>query len=357
MTNRKKNKLTEPQSLADLARTLPEAAVSYGRDEFPYSPEERRARLEELFAPPGAWGDLSGHRLSVALRIVTALAGAGGHASLGDSLAHVERGWSEYVPGQAQGIPSSAPPYFSAVVSAELPLLPHAIVEQGDHETVAKYARTARLVARALGIVRDREGRLGLDCLLDDMAELRPWPDRHAIVAIEHALTLRTYEAACVTPLNEDEPGAEPASFAKARALLLGSYKLSTSEADHFLALARRRAMETLPETLELARSEQIVQLADLARRCAQSLSLRDEIAARRLLAQVSGTTRGVVEDAMSEFIGVVRSVSQRRDELPAPTRVALPSAEPEALAPEPYDDGAEDDDGEALRAFDRENA
>jgi hypothetical protein len=99
--------------------------------------------------------------------------------------------------------------------------------------------------------------------------------------------------------------------------------------------------------------SSPVVQLKNLARRCAQSLSLRDEIAARRLLAQVVGTTRGAVEDAMSDFIGVVRAVSRRRDELPAPRRPALPPAEPEALHAEPDDD---EGDREALEAYGREN-
>ena len=96
----------------------------------------------------------------------------------------------------------------------------------------------------------------------------------------------------------------------------------------------------------------------DLARRAATALHLGSEIAARRLLAQVSRVKRSIPEDAAIEFLNVVRPVSARQDALDDAREVAAlqsrtEDAEPVKLEREELDVFDDPDD---LAEFDPEN-
>jgi hypothetical protein len=134
--------------------------------------------------------------------------------------------------------------------------------------------------------------------------------------------------------------------------MLRAEFHLSQPEVDSVLAMARRRALETLPKSIEAMRALQLAALEDAAGRAGQTLDMRSEAAFRRLIVQTAGLTRTAPEDAMRDFLETVRKVSARR-ELAEPQRPALPPRhrEPELVA-EQDDDG----DEEALEAYDREN-
>lgn len=132
--------------------------------------------------------------------------------------------------------------------------------------------------------------------------------------------------------------------------MLCEEFHLSQPEVHSVLAMARRRALETLPESIEAMRALQLAALEDVARRAGQTLDMRSEAAFRRLIVQTAGLTRTAPEDAMRDFIDVVRRVSSRR-ELPDPQRPALSPRHPESEFV-----AGQDDDAEALADFDREN-
>ena len=109
-----------------------------------------------------------------------------------------------------------------------------------------------------------------------------------------------------------------------------------------------------MPSGQDSLRALQFHALEELARRAASSLDLCSEIAARRLLAQVSGVTRTAPEDLQQEFLGVVRKIAAIQDArtvhlLPAPPAVRKPRVIEAEVA-------RDDDDGEALADFDRES-
>lgn len=118
--------------------------------------------------------------------------------------------------------------------------------------------------------------------------------------------------------------------------------------------MVRAKAVSMLHASQDAFRAAQLMQLEDIARRASQGMDIKSEIAARKLIASVSGVTRSEPDDAMRDFLAVVRSVSAKRERLGEARRPALPPAlEPEPLDPEPEDD---EDDREALGAYDREN-
>jgi len=348
------------QSLADFAAGLHEAKSG---DAFrPLTREEVRERLEEVFGRVQAH---EGHRLAVAWRIARAIAAAQGHLSQEDGLAVVpEAAWREHAKSPVQGHADGTPPWVVQVASAEVPILPHALLEADDTSGLNAYYETVCLVAARLGLRNDRPSRLGLcsllDVLLGQEEDGTSWPKPWQLVALEDALVEEVFEEATSSP---DAGGI--ASERRASNYLLYELGLTRPEAESVLAMARERAIRAMPTGQEALRALQFHALADGARRAAQSHDLRAEVAFRRLLAQVTGVTRTEPEDALGAFVQTVRQIAGAPVEATAlgPGRAQLPSPQSghtvqsdraihgEAVEP------SYDSEKEALRAFDEENA
>jgi hypothetical protein len=334
---------TNPRGLAAFAGRLTEVAV----EEAPrrLSDAEALERLEEAF---GSVEADAGHRLAVAWRLARALGAAQGHLDTDTPLAAVpERAWSEHTAGTIQGHPEGTAPWIIEAAHAPIGLRPSA-------QAAGEFREVAWSIASRLGIRRTREGRLGLLSLLDaiDGEGTVSWPEPWQLVALEDALVLHTFETATRTA-DPNDKDVEPASEVKAARLLREEFGLTEPEVASVLALAHRRALDAMPSGQDSLRALQFHALEDLARRAASSLDLRSEIAARRLLAQVSGVTRTAPEDLQQEFLGVVRKIAAIQDARPV---LALPAPRSEAGPRVIEAEVMGDDDGEALADFDREN-
>lgn len=94
------------------------------------------------------------------------------------------------------------------------------------------------------------------------------------------------------------------------------AYGISRRECLGLVRLARADAMTYGRSSVEDDRALMVAQLKDFADRAREAMNMGDEIRALRELARVQGLTRTEPEDKMSEFLGVVRRVSGRRDAL-----------------------------------------
>jgi len=293
-------------------------------------------RLEEAFGRVRAE---PGHGLAVAWRLARALGAAQGHLDPDSPLSAVpERAWRERVAGATQGHTEGTAPWIIDVASASVGLGP-------TEQTIEEFGEVVLLLAARLGIRRTRDGRLGLGILLEllEGLNLAEWPEPWKLVAIEDALVLHTFEVATCSPSTTSRD-IEPASEVKAARMLREEFGLTEPEVASVLALAHRRALDAMPSGQDSLRALQYHALEDLSRRAAAALDLRSEIAARRLLAQVSGVTRTEPEDLQSEFLGVVRKIAAFQDtqavrSLPAPNQADTrlcgldgPGSDPEDL-------------------------
>ncbi len=338
----------KPEGLAAFARTLPESRSRFDEPRRLLGDELKEHLAEVLDRVPG---DLSGHRLAVAWRIARAIGAAQGHLAHDEFLSAIpENAWHEWRASYSQGQPAGAPPWRKAVSEAHLPIIPR--------EDTDAHREVVWLVAAGLGIRKTRDGRLGLLALLDwPEGEPSPWPEPWQLVALERALVLHVHEVATQTTAPETKD-AEAASMVKATRLLREDFGLSQPEVESVLALAHRHAHDAMPAGQDSMRALQYHALEDLARRAALALDLRSEIAARRLLAQVSGVTRTEPENAEQDFINVVRRVVQIQDRQPLPALPpairAIPQDLPEGLSLEEVVGDSADE--EALDEYDREN-
>jgi len=315
---------------------------------------ELREHMQEVF---GAVKATEAHRLAAAWRAVRALAAAQGHVDASTPLRSVPEGaWNKHTAAYTQGQPTSAPPWVQEVVRAQVPLLPHALLAEGDADGVERYWEAVSLIGGRLGLRDTREGRLGLGSLLDmllDDSEGR-WPEAWQLVALEDAIVQHTFEVATSSP----DVGSV-ACERRAWNFLLHELGLSHSEVESMLALARNRAIEAMPRGQEELRALQFHALSDGAKRAAQQHDLRSEVAFRRLLAQVTGVTRTEPENVLQEFVHAVkRVVAAERAELPEGRTRALPAAKspPGGEAIGPADEPLHDAETEALADFDQEN-
>ncbi|HHH28779.1 MAG TPA: hypothetical protein ENK57_10610 [Polyangiaceae bacterium] len=346
------------QSLADFAAGLHEAR-SDANAERQLTREEVRERLEEVFGRVKAH---EGHRVAVGWRVARAIAAAQGHLSQEEGLAVVpEAAWREHAASHVQGHVEGTPPWVIQIASAEVPILPHALLDADDGNGLDGYYETVCLVAARLGLRNDRPNRLGLcsllDVLLGQEEEGVGWPEPWQLVALEDALVEEVFQEATSSP---DAGGV--ASERRASNYLLYELGLTRPEAESVLAMARERAIRTMPTGQEALRALQFHALADGARRAAQSHDLKAEVAFRRLLAQVTGVTRTEPEDALGAFVQTVRRIAgvpvERPTLEPAKRELpAVPAGEPTARPVEgEMVEPSYDPDGEALRAFDEEN-
>jgi uncharacterized protein YjiS (DUF1127 family) len=313
---------------------------------------ELREHMQEVF---GVVTATEAHRLAAAWRVVRALAAAQGHVDAGTPLRSVPEGaWNKHTAAYTQGQPTSAPPWVQEVVRAQVPLLPHALLNDGDADGLERYWEAVSLIGGRLGLRDTREGRLGLGSLLDMLLDDSEgtWPEAWQLIALEDAIVQQTFETATSSP----DVGSI-ACERRAWNFLLHDLGLSRPEVESMLALARNRAIEAMPRGQEELRALQFHALSDGAKRAAQQHDLRAEVAFRRLLAQVTGVTRTEPENALQEFVHAVkRVVAAERAELPEGRTRALPApkAAPEGESIPCADPG--DPEAEALADFDREN-
>jgi hypothetical protein len=109
-------------------------------------------------------------------------------------------------------------------------------------------------------------------------------------------------------------------------------YGLSRRECLGLVRLARADALQYGRSSVEDDRALMVALLKDYTDRAREAFNLDGEMKGLRELARVQGLTRTEPEDKMSEFLGVVRRVSGRRDAL------SLVGAAAEAVEAEPED-------------------
>ena len=320
--------------------------------------EEIRERLEEVFGRVKAH---EGHWLAGAWRIARAIAAAQGHLLQADGRAvRPEAAWREHTASHVQGHADGTPPWVVQVASAEVPILPHALLDADDATGLDAYYEIVCLVAARLGLRNDRPNRLGLTSLLDVLLGQEEdgigWPEPWQLVALEDALVEEVFQEATSSP---DAGGI--ASERRASNYLLRELGLTRPEAESVLAMARERAIRAMPTGQEALRALQFHALADGARRAAQSHDLKAEVAFRRLLAQVTGVTRTEPEDALGAFVQTVRRIAGAPMEGPAlgPPKRELPAASDPTTGParkRGRGNADYDPDAQALEQFNREN-
>lgn len=312
--------------------------------------KELREHLEEVF---GIVQATEAHRLAAAWRIVRALAAAQGHVDSSSPLRSVpDSAWSKHTAGYTQGQPTSTPPWVQEIAQAHVPLLPHALLAEGDADGSVRYWEVVSLIGGRLGLRDTREGRLGLGSLLDMLLDEPEgtWPEAWQLIALEDAIVDHTFETATSSP----DVGSI-ACERRASNFLLHDLGLSRPEVESILTMARNRAIDAMPRGQEELRALQFHALTDGAKRAAQQHDLRAEVAFRRLLAQVTGVTRTEPENVLTEFVAAVKRVAAaERAGLPEGRTRPLPAKSPasgEAIVPEQPDET----EAQALADFDRE--
>lgn len=226
---------------------------------------------------------------------------------------------------------------------------------KGSHdseETIKLVERWCDAIGVAAGIlsIGDTErGQKGLQGLLDP--ELAPWccPTPEQVLAFEEQLISEAVELLI-------EHG-EPATRQHYRTV----YGLTRREALSIVRMSRARIKEDMMIPVEEARSILLARYERFLHDIAQTPNMRDRLLALKEVARITGVTRQTPEDAVREFLGVVRAVSAKREEMElqrGKVIEALPATDkPADIAFEVFkDDRSNDEDTEALDAYDREN-
>lgn len=231
-----------------------------------------------------------------------------------------------------------------------------------DHEEtiklVERWCDAVGIAAGILGVGDTERGQKGLQGLLDP--ELASWccPTPEQVLAFEEQLISEAVDLLI-------EHG-EPATMQHYRT----AHGLTRREALSIVRMSRARIKEDMMIPVEEARSILLARYERFLYDIAQTPNMRDRLLALKEVARITGVTRQAPEDVVREFLGVVRSVSAKREDtelqrgkiieaLPAWDKLADSGDKPADAAFEVFEDDRsddEDEDSEALDAYDREN-
>lgn len=149
-------------------------------------------------------------------------------------------------------------------------------------------------------------GRYGLAGMLHAETVRAAFPSRVQIMTWETLLVDETLELI----VQQGVP--------KATNILKDKYGLASLEVQQLIKMARAKASHMASGDSEEDRGLMILRLEDAARRARESLDIRAELAALKNLAVVQGLSRVEPQDAMSDFIDIVKTVSVGKRDMPA---------------------------------------
>ena len=157
-----------------------------------------------------------------------------------------------------------------------------------------------------LGSLEDPDsGRYGLAGLFEPSTIRQAFPSRVQMMTWESLLVDETLD----NIVRDGMP--------KANRLLQDRYGYQSIEAQQFLKMAKAKAAYLASGDSEEDRGVMILRLEDAARRARESLDIRAELAALKNLAIVQGLSRVDPQDAMSDFVSIVKNMSGRPSEMP----------------------------------------
>lgn len=153
--------------------------------------------------------------------------------------------------------------------------------DPSSDESYSTFLEIIGAVARRLGIEQRREGRLGLQALLDPITARAAWPTAREVLGFEAVMI----DEAVQMLVGDGHFGA----MRKMR----DTHGLSHEEATSLVLLARR-AMRSMRNGTDSDgdKATMIARLEDLASRCRTSLDLRAELMVYKTLATVQGITK-----------------------------------------------------------------
>lgn len=213
-----------------------------------------------------------------------------------------------------------------------VPLLPSKSVKHAE-----RWVRAAEIIVRDTGMDCATACERGLQGMLDPETAVHCGVTRKQIVELEELMVSEAQRIII-------DAGERPAVECFRR-----SYGFTRNEAVGLMRLARSEALRMDGSSIDENRAIMVAQLKDFVSRAKGALSLGEELRALKELAKVQGLTHTEPEDMMRDFLAIVNRVSSRQDREQLPERVidtpALTARKTE-----------EDEDAEAVAAFDREN-
>ena len=233
-----------------------------------------------------------------------------------------------------------------------LPLLP-----AGDDEEVQRWCHAASIVVKDLKVTDTPAGLAGVEHIL------QPRLARYNDVSIDMVLAFEDLV------IEEAQSAIFQAGERPAMKHLRERLGLTRNEALGLVALARASLTDDIPTSVEIDRAFMVAQLREQIAAAKASLDLDQEFKALKLLAMVQGLTRSEPENAAKDFLSVVKRVSAEQDAklleqqekggnlIDAATATPAQFVDHSEYIPLERETPDEDEDEEALRAFDRENS
>jgi hypothetical protein len=148
------------------------------------------------------------------------------------------------------------------------------------------------------------QGRYGMKGLTDVETIRQAFPSRLQIVAYEELLIEETLQT--MTKFGQS----------RARKILRNRHGLSRREIEGLCKVAKAYIRRQLDADIEEDRAFMVTRLEEFVLRARESLDLRAELAGMKQLTIVLGLARSEMSDAMSDFLNVVKDVSETRGPL-----------------------------------------
>lgn len=180
-----------------------------------------------------------------------------------------------------------------------------------EDEGLCLYVRALQVLARRLYIDQGSQkdpamGRYGLLGLLDPQTIRLCFPSRLHIVAWEEIVIEEALELLV-------KCGVRGASRE-----LQYRYGLAKHEIESLLKMARVQARKALEGDLEEDRGLMLLRIEDYVKRCQDALDTRAELAGLKQMSQVLGLSKADPEDQLTDFIKIVKNVTDSRKKLPS---------------------------------------
>lgn len=196
---------------------------------------------------------------------------------------------------------------WAAKVNIGLGPTPQDLANDPDDIRALAYTEVLKVVADSLrvyaGSTLDRhQGRKGLEGMMEPETIRGAFPNRIEIMLWEEMLIQETMTLLIRYGTNH--------TWSK----LTKVYGLLEHEVDGLVKMARALARRRTEGDLEEDRSLMLMRLDEYIRRCRRSFDMRLELMALKQIAIVSGLVKIAPEDAASDFVDIVRKVSEERD-------------------------------------------
>lgn len=324
-------------------------------EERPFTPSERLRRIRVIFGVSRqrdrALEELHPYRIMALWRIVRVTMEVKGRISederLADATAINPSPWTSPTKGVTPRPNAPVQRGTGGLLSRHMEGdgLPLCCPPAKEADLVARWCDAAGIAAAILGIADNERGQMGLQGLLDPEQAPHCCPTPEQVLAFEEQLISEAVETLI-------EHG-EPATMQHYR----GVYGLTRKEALSIVRMSRQRIKEDMTIPVEEARSILLARYERYLYDVSQTPNMRDRLLALKEVARITGVTRESPEDAMRDFLGVVRAVSSRREAAEIERHkgfAQLPEGDkPTDAAFEVFED---DEDREALESYDREN-